>query len=271
MASGTAERFAPYRQMIRAQARSQAAYRASFIADIVGSTLITTFDLVTVIVLFRVTPDLGGFDFGEAFLMASIAAVAFALADAAIGNIDRLRDSVRSGRLDALLVRPLGLLRQLVTADLQVRKAGRVIQSVVALVLSVFLAHVPASPANITLLVMAPLAGAVFFGAIFVIGSTVAFWWIDSGEFANGFTYGGRDFTTYPVTVYGQVFRRIFALGLGFAFVAYYPALVLLGRSDPLGLPAWTGWLCPLVAAIAAGIASAAWRFGVAHYRSTGS
>ena len=38
------------------------------------------------------------------------------------------------------------------------------------------------------------VSGAVFFGALFVMTATVAFWWIDSGEFANGFTYGGRDF-----------------------------------------------------------------------------
>ena len=114
--------------------------------------------------------------------------------------------------------------------------------------------------------------GAVFFGAIFVATATVAFWWIDSGEFANGFTYGGRDFTSYPITVYSGLFRRIFAYSLGFAFVAYYPALALLGRPDPLGLPGWAGlvrrrwWPCAAVA-----VAALVWRFGVRHYRSTGS
>jgi ABC-2 type transport system permease protein len=53
--------------------------------------------------------------------------------------------------------------------------------------------------------------------------------------------------------------------------VAYYPALVLLGRPDPLGLPEWVGWCSPLVAVAAAALAGIAWRFGVRHYRSTGS
>src|SRR5262245_65473798 len=121
---------------------------------------------------------------------------------------------------------------------------------------------------------MVPVAvasGTVFFASVFVTGSTVAFWWIDSGEFANGFTYGGRDFTTYPMTVYAALFRRVFAYGLGFAFVAYYPTLVLLDHPDPLGLPAWIGWLSPAVAALAATIAATAWRTGVRPYPSTGS
>ena len=41
---------------------------------------------------------------------------------------------------------------------------------------------------------------------------------------------------------------RVFAYGLGFGFVAYQPALALLGRADPLGLPAWAGYTSPLVA-----------------------
>jgi ABC-2 type transport system permease protein len=73
------------------------------------------------------------------------------------------------------------------------------------------------------------------------------------------------------VTVYGGFFRWAFAYSLGFAFVGYYPALALLGRADPLGAPWWIGWGTPVVALVAAGAAGIVWRFGVRHYRSTGS
>ncbi|WP_043329351.1 ABC-2 family transporter protein, partial [Micromonospora sp. M42] len=51
----------------------------------------------------------------------------------------------------------------------------------------------------------------------------------------------------------------------------YHPALALLGRADPLGLPPWAGWAAPGVAVVAAALAALAWRVGVRHYRSTGS
>jgi ABC-2 type transport system permease protein len=63
----------------------------------------------------------------------------------------------------------------------------------------------------------------------------------------------------------------VFAYGLGFAFVSYLPALALLGRPDPLGVPGWLRWCSPLVALLAAGLAALFWRTGVRHYRSTGS
>jgi ABC-2 type transport system permease protein len=101
--------------------------------------------------------------------------------------------------------------------------------------------------------------------------ATVTFWWVESGELGNALTYGGHDFSGYPITAYGALFRRLFAYGLGFAFVAYYPALVLLGRDDPLGAPAALGYGCPLIAAAAAFLAGLLWRAGIMHYRSTGS
>jgi len=106
---------------------------------------------------------------------------------------------------------------------------------------------------------------------LFVATATLTFWWVESGELGNALTYGGHDFSGYPITVYGAVFRRLFAYGLGFAFVAYYPALALLGRHDPLGAPAALGYGCPLIAAVAAWLAGLLWRAGVRHYRSTGS
>lgn len=239
--------------------------------EFVSSTFATSLDLLTVIVLFRVTKTMGGFDFPAAFLMSTIAAVAFATADMAVGNVDRLSVLVRLGQLDTMLVRPLGLLRQILATDFELRRFGRVVQGLVALGIAVGIAHVRWTVASVVLLLVTPVAGAVFFGSFFVIGGSVAFWWIDSSEFSNGFTYGGRDFTSYPITVYGSIFRHLFAFGLGFAFVSYYPTLAILGRPDPLGLPRWVGWTSPLVAALMFGVAAFVWKIGVRHYRSTGS
>jgi ABC-2 type transport system permease protein len=127
------------------------------------------------------------------------------------------------------------------------------------------------TPGTVLLAVVAPVAGAVFFCSLFVAGATVAFWWVESGELANSLTYGGRDFTSYPITVYGEWFRKLFAFGIGFAFVAYLPALALLDRRDPLGTPAWLHSGSPLVALLAATAAGLLWRTGIRHYRSTGS
>ena len=124
---------------------------------------------------------------------------------------------------------------------------------------------------RLALLAVTPIAGAVIFGAVFVATASVAFWWIESGEIANSLTYGGLNFTQYPITIYGALFRRLFAYAVGFAFVAYYPTLALVDRPDPLGAPAFLGYAAPAIAVMAAVAAGLAWQTGVRHYRSTGS
>jgi ABC-2 type transport system permease protein len=260
-----------YGHLLRAQVRSQLAYRASFAMDVFSNVWATVFDVLAVLVLFRVTTALGGFSVREALVVVGIATCAFTLGDLAVGNIDHLRFYVRTGLLDALLVRPLGVLPQLLTMDLPLRKVARSGFGAAVLVTALALAPVEWTPARLALAVVAPVAGAVFFAALFVATATVAFWWIESGEIANALTYGGRDLTAYPMTIYSGWFRSVFGFGLGFGFVAYYPALALLGRADPLGLPAWVGWVSPAVALAAVGVAAVIWRIGVRHYAGTGS
>jgi len=260
-----------YRALVGAQVRSYTSYRASFLIDMATTAVVPLLDLAVLLAVFRVTPAVGGFNAAEVLVMFGISCFAFALADIAVGEIEKLRLYVRAGDLDAVLVRPLPVLGQLLAGGFAFRRVGRLLVATIVLAVALHRAHVQLNPARAVLLVVAPVAGAVLFSAIFIGFATVAFWWIDSGEFANGFTYGGRDFTSYPVNVYGQVFRHVFAYGLGFAFVSYYPTLALLGRPDPLGLPDFVAWSSPAVAVVAALLSAAVWRFGIRHYRSTGS
>jgi ABC-2 type transport system permease protein len=248
-----------------------ASYRASFAVELLSNLGATVLDVTTVLVLFRGTAMLGGFTLREAILMTGLTAVGFVLADLTVGNIDGLRTYVRAGTLDTVLIRPLGVLPQLICMDLPLRKLLRVAFGIAVYVVALRANPIGWTPGKALFVVAAPLAAAVFFGAIFVMSASLAFWWVDSGQLGNAFTYGGRDFTSYPITVYAGWFRDLFAYALGFAFVSYQPTLALLGRPDSLGLPAWAGFAAPLVAVPAALIAAVVWRFGIRHYRSTGS
>lgn len=261
----------PYVKLLAAQVRSQAQYRSSFIIDLVGQTVFTILDFVTVFVVFGVTPALAGFDLVEVLLISSLAISGFTLADLLVGNVEQLSMYVRTGRLDALLIRPRRMLPQMLVADFQMRRIGRVLLAVVVLIVAASAGELDWTWWRAVLVVITPVAATVFFSAVFVITATTMFWWIDAREFANAFTYGGRDFTTYPLTVFEGTFRRLFGYLLGFGFISYYPALLLLGRDDPLGGPGWLGWMGPVVAAAAAGLAAGLWRTGIRHYKGTGS
>ncbi len=260
-----------YAKLVGAQGRAQASYRTSFWLDVIGSSVVVGADLLAIIVIFSRVPVLAGFTLEQALVFFAVALTSFSIADLLVGNIERMRVYVRMGTLDAMLTRPLGLLPQLLANDVGFRRTGRVIYALIVYVVALSYADVSWTPQRAVLAVVAPLSGALFYSSYFVATATVAIWWVESGELANALTYGGRDFASYPITVYSGWFRKLFAFGLGFAFVAYYPGLALLADPDPLGGPAWFGWASPLVGAASVVVAALIWRTGVRHYRSTGS
>lgn len=260
-----------YRRIVASRIRSQLSYRVSFALDLAAQTVGQSIELVAILVVFTQVDELGGFSRTEVLLMYAIAATAFGLADLAVGQVEELSTYIRTGELDVLLLRPLGTLAQILSADVALKRLGRVGTGLAVLGYAYASAGVDWTPGRVLLAVTSPLVGAVIFAAIWVAANTVSFWIVDGREFSNSVTYGSNFSTSYPATVYGPWLRRVLCFAVPSAFVAYFPALALLGRPDPLGFPVAVQYASPLVAALAVGVAALVWRTGVRRYQGTGS
>src|SRR5215469_6533140 len=113
-----------YRRLLGAQVLGQASYRTSFAFDLVANAMIPAVELLSILALFHVTRTLGGFTTSEVVVMYGLAATAFSIADLAVGNIEKIRDYVRRGQLDAVLVRPMSVLGQLLALDFAPRRTA---------------------------------------------------------------------------------------------------------------------------------------------------
>ena len=75
----------------------------------------------------------------------------------------------------------------------------------------------------------------------------------------------------YPIDIYATWLRRFLAFVVPLAFVCYFPALYILDKADPLGLPRVVEFVAPLVALAARRWwPGSLWRSAVRHYRSAG-
>jgi ABC-2 type transport system permease protein len=110
-----------------------------------------------------------------------------------------------------------------------------------------------------------------FFGGLFVICATMSFWTVESLEVVNIFTYGGAEMMSYPMNIYPDRIRQFFTYIIPAIFLVYYPALYLLDKPDPLGMPSFAPFLAPLVGFGMLILASFFWRYGIRHYQSTGT
>ncbi len=259
-----------YGTLLRAAVTGQASYRVSFSMDLLGTALGVGLDFVELFAVFSQVPSLGGFSFTEAVLVFALASIGFALADMVTGQVDKVVEHVRAGTFDVLLLRPLSVLGQLAVADLQLRRLGRVVVSVVLLGVALARADVDWTPGRVAMVVVAPLAGTVVFGALFVTAGALSFWLVEGTEVGAAFTYGSAYLSQWPVGGLGPVLSRFFTFVIPAAFTGYLPALAILGRDDPSGLPGWLPWCSPLAAVLAAAAAGLLWTRGIRHYTGAG-
>ncbi len=259
-----------YGRLLGAGVAGQVTYRASFAVELAGAALTVGLDFLEVFAVFHNVPQVAGLSFLEVVLVFALASTGFALADLLVGQSDAVTRHVRTGTFDVVLLRPLSVLGQLAAADLELRRIGRVLASVLLLGLVLTRLDVDWTPARAALVVVAPVAATVIFGSLFVAAGAVSFWLVEATEVGSALTYGSAYLAQWPTGVLGLALGRFFTFVVPAAFTGYLPALALLGREDPTGLPGWLPWTAPLAALLAATGAGLLWRAGIRHYVGAG-
>ena len=249
--------------------RASWAYQTSFWMLLVGSMLISVLDFVGIWIMFASIDSLGGFELHEIALLYGASGIGIGMADTLIGSVERIGQYVRTGRLDQMLTKPAPLLVQVCADQFTLRRLGRIAQA-----LAVFgwaATYVDWTPSRVLVAVMMVVSATVIFFGLFVGFSCIQFWTTDASEFANAFTYGGATVTQYPLSIFTREVVVALTVVVPVAFANWYPALYILGREDPFGMPGWLQFCSPLAAVVTVALALLVWRTGVRHYTSTGS
>jgi len=257
-------------RLIGAQIRAQMQYKVSFLTDFLATFLGMLLEFASVAVLFLHIPTLGGWTLPQVAFLYGTAEVSLATARLFTNGFDAFPETIRLGSFDRVLIRPRSTFFQLLAADFSLRQAGRVLQGVWVLGFALWWLGEPWGVERWLFLGWTLLGGTAFFSGLLVIGGTLAFWTVESLEAINILTYGGATMASYPMNIYATWMRNFFLFVVPLAFVNFYPALVLLGKSDPFALPPFVPYLA-FPACLLVFLASVLfWRFGVKHYQSTG-
>ncbi|MBG0770414.1 MAG: ABC-2 family transporter protein, partial [Anaerolineaceae bacterium] len=76
---------------------------------------------------------------------------------------------------------------------------------------------------------------------------------------------------SYPMHIFPRPIRMLFTYVVPAILLSYYPAIFILGKTDPLGAPAFVSFLAPVTAAVMFLLAQRFWHFGIRNYQSSGS
>lgn len=260
-----------YLRLIAARLRGQMQYRVSFALQVASSFLSTFVELLAVFILFGTFDDLAGWSVGDVAFLYGIASVAFGLTELFAGGFDRVSQMVKEGEFDRVLTRPMPAFLQVLAAELPLRRLGRIVQGMLALLLAQRWVEIAWTLPKALLLPVAVASSALVFFTAFLIGAAICFWTIESSEIQNIFTYGGIELAGNPIHIYNRWIQVVFLYFVPLGLTTFYPVSYILGKPDPLGLPGFLPFVAPLAAGLFFGLGLVVWEFGLRHYQSTGS
>ena len=258
-------------RLLSASLRGQLSYRRSFLLETVGRFGLTAIELGAVLALFEQVPDLAGWTRWEVVYLYGVASMALGLGELVTDGVNDMPELVRLGTLDALLVRPVPALVQVLGRQCRPFHLGRFLQGALATGAALWqLGWTPDAVTGIMPFVNVASMATVF-AALFVLGGGLVVLTVQKTEAMNAFTYGGVQMAQYPLPVYRPWMQALFLFVVPVGFTAYFPATVVLGKPDALGLGAGAAWLAPLVSLAFLGAAIGGWSLCLQRYRSTGS
>jgi len=260
-----------YFRYVGVSLRGQMQYRASFILSAIGIFGGTGVEVLGIWVMFQRFSTLRGWRMEEVLLFYGVVGIAFSLAEGVGRGFDLFDGLIRQGEFDRLLLRPRGTAFQVAAQQWQPARIGRLAQAVIAFAWGASAADIHWTLPRVALVPFAVLGGACLFYGLFVLQATMCFWTVESLEIWATVTYGGNETGQYPVSIYRRWFRGFFTFIIPLACVSYFPMIAILGRRDELGSPVWFQLLAPGIGIFFLLVSLRVWRFGVRHYRSTGS
>ena len=179
-------------------------------------------------------------------------------------------DTVRLGRFDQILTRPVSPLLWLLTSHVELRFVFRAAAGAGVVVWSAQRLGV-LSPGTAVVLAAAAVASALFVLSTLIIGAAVTFRTVEGSDFAVLLSNGGMGLAAFPLEVYSSALRLIFTFLVPVGLCVYVPVLTVLDRDGPGVLGPGLLPVLPVVLGAFAGLSLLTWRQGIRHYESTGS
>lgn len=246
--------------------KSSMQYKMSFLFTLLGQ-LITSFSaFLGIFFLMKRFHSVEGFTMNEVLLCFAVVLMSFSVAECFARGFDRFAPMLGNGEFDRIMLRPRSVILQVLGSKIEFTRLGRFLQATVTFCVIIPNCGVSWTFPKIMTLILMLIGTTVVFAGLFLLYAAICFFTTEGLEVMNIFTDGGRQFGSYPLSVYGDGILKFYTFVIPLALCQYYPLLYLTGRADSA-----LYCILPLIALLFPLPCYFVWRLGIRHYKSTGS
>jgi ABC-2 type transport system permease protein len=248
-------------------AKVRISYRGDFFVSLFTSFAATLFGLGFVIILFQRATQLAGWKFEEVLFLYGFSLVPYGLFNVISPNLyDFGNNFIIEGKFDRVLLRPVSSLFQVLFEQFRIESLQEVATGLFCMAWALHRLGIQWTFERVGLLVFFALCATVIYVSVFLMLSTVSFWFEDRIG-VHPPVWNVIAFGRYPLSIYSGAVQFVLCWIIPFGLASFYPSVRILGRTVSPGYAP----LVPVVAVVFLGMAVMLWNFGSKRYSSTGS
>jgi ABC-2 type transport system permease protein len=261
-----------YFKLLGIALKSMMQFRADFLIGILGVMGWNIVNLLAISVILGRFYDLAGWTVWEIVFMYGLWMVGNSIFSLLFFHLTNLEDYLIRGSFDLFLVRPLSPFLMLLTVEVNINGVADVIFGAASLGLAISNLHLQFSGVQWLYMGIMLVSAALLELGITLVLASIAFWTTKSAGLIYAVNQVNWNMTRqYPLEMFGRGFRMLVTGLIPFAFLNYYPARWLLGKTLPGDRWYFLSFLAPLVTLAVLGLAAVVWQKGIRRYNSTGS
>lgn len=216
--------------------------------------------------------SLNGWNVYEMLFLCSLLFLTYGILIIFFTGLRDFGNTVRKGEFDRYLLRPRGLLFQIIFVNADWFAAvGHGGLGISLFLITADKVGVVWNVGTILYYLFAVLGGVLIQGAIFLLLAALNFYLLETDSLKELLYYDMKKFAAYPISIYSKVIQICMIYVVPFAFVNYFPAQFFLRKQDGAVYPFACLYLTPVVGCGMYLLAYLFWRYSIRYYKSSGN
>lgn len=260
-----------YWQYIKMFIRARMEYRVSFFMGIFSNFYCYFVTYIIFWIIVSGFGTIGEWNFSDITILYGLNLITYSVSGVFFwGSVYNLEKEITSGNLDSYLLKPMGVIQQLICRHFGDTFIGQILVSVIFMAIAFANLSTTLNIWGYLYCLLALIGGVLIQAGAMIIGGSMSFWFNRSRDLADIFLYEFRNILNYPLDIFPEFIRMVFTLIIPWAFINYYPSLIVLHKAETCS-EIILGFLSPFVGIVFFTISILVFNRGLRRYTGSGS